>query len=54
MKHNLKVVIHSTLTPEERTEENDDANDEVSDGIRNRKMHAITDASMSHDQMGGC
>ena len=46
-------MIHSILTPEERIEEDADANNETSDGIRNRKMHVATDASMSHSQMGG-
>ena len=39
--------------PEERIEEDSDANDEISDGIKNKKIHAITDASMLHNQMGG-
>ena len=34
-----------------RTEEDADMNDEIIDGIRNKKMQALTDASMLHNQM---
>ena len=53
VKHNLKTMIHSILTPEEIIEEDDNMNDETSEGISNRKMYAVADASISHNQMGG-
>ena len=49
MKHDRKVVIHSILTPEERIEEDAGANNETSDGIRNRKMNPAIDTSISNN-----
>ena len=51
-KHNIKFVIHRILTPEEEREEEIETNEEVSDEIRNNKLHEATDASMLHNQRG--
>ena len=52
-KHNIKFVVHRILTLEEEREEEIEINEELSDGIRNKKLHALKDASMLHNQMGG-
>ena len=41
MKHNRKFVIHSDLTPEEERQEDTETNEETSEGIRNKKSHAV-------------
>ena len=51
-KHDRNFVIHTFLAPEEEKEENAEANEEASDGIRNKKSLAATGASILHNQMG--
>ena len=46
--------VNSILTSEEEREEEIETKEEVSDGIRNKKLHTVTYASMLCNQMRGC
>ena len=52
-KHDSKFMVHNIFTLEEEREE-EKINEDVSEGIRNNKLHAVTDTSLLHNQMGGC
>ena len=51
IKHNRKFVIHSILAPKEEREEDEETNEETSVGIGNKKLNAVSDASMLYNQM---
>ena len=47
-------MMHGVLMSEEESEEEVEINDNVNEGIRNKKIHAVTETSKNHNKMGEC
>ena len=46
-------MVHDILQSEVESEEEVEINDDVNEGIRNNKLHAVTDTSVMKNEMEG-
>ena len=47
-------MVHDIFQSAEESEDEAEVNDEIKEGIRNQKLHAVTDTSTMNNQIEGC